>query len=372
MAVYLPLWQIAVLCILIPVIAFFIGILSQSLIRKFTARLQGRRGPWYIVPKSLRPVIGSTRIMQPFWDIMKLMYKQTFIPSTAQRKIFVTAPFLAAASLVIAIWFIPVIGVSPFGPFEFSLIVVLYLLIAVPLSIVVSGATSSSPWGAIGSYREVTLTLAYELPFIFGVFSTAMMTGLLTPVYGGIPQLPGSLSLTDIIIFQSQHSISLFGFNVPALFLLLNPFSALAVMVSLIGKLQIKPMDIPDADVEVVSGAYTEYTGKLLGVYEIAKVLLLFISLTLFIDIFLGGALISADYFGVPSFIWSGVVFAAEIIVILFIVSILNAANARFRIDQAFTWYMKWPLALSLIGLAWPYIMVSLSAIGINVGITIV
>ncbi|MEM2906791.1 MAG: complex I subunit 1 family protein, partial [Candidatus Odinarchaeota archaeon] len=326
MAVYLPVWQIIVSCFLLPVAAFFFGILFQSLIRKFTARFQGRRGPWYIVPKSLRPVVGSTRIMQPFWDIMKLMYKQTLIPSTAQRKIFISAPFVASISLVIAIWFIPVIGISPFGPFEFSLIVTLYLMLIVPLTIVASGAASSSPWGALGSYREVILTLAYELPFIFGIFSTAMLTGILTPVYGTLPPLPGSPSLTDIVNFQAQHSISVLGYKIPAYFLIVNPFSAIAIIMSLIGKLKIKPMDIPDAEVEVIAGSYTEYTGKLLGFYEIAKILLLFVSLTLFIDMYLGGALVTINYFGVPSFIWSGIVFGVEMIILILIVSIINAA----------------------------------------------
>ncbi len=372
MAVYLPLWETVIICFTLPVAGFFLGVLFQSLIRKFTARFQGRRGPWYIVPKSLRPVVGSTRILQPFWDIMKLMYKQTLIPSTAQRKIFMSAPFVAAASLIIAIWFIPVIGVSAFGPFEFSLIVTLYLMLIVPLTIVASGAASSSPWGAIGSYREVILTLAYELPFIIGIFSTAMLTGILTPVYGGLPLIPGSLSITDIVNFQASHSISFFGFKIPAFFIILNPFAAVAILMSLIGKLKIKPMDIPDAEVEVIAGAYTEYTGKLLGVYEMAKIFLLFVSLTLFIDMYLGGALITVDYLGVPSFIWSGIVFGVEAIILILIISVVNAANARFRIDQAFTWYMKIPLALSLIGLVWPYIMVSLAGAGVNIGISIV
>ncbi|MHA1754400.1 MAG: complex I subunit 1 family protein [Candidatus Odinarchaeia archaeon] len=372
MAIYYPLWQIIIACLIIPIVAFFIGILMSSLFRKFVARFQGRRGPWYIVPKALRPIVGSSRILQPFWDILKLLYKETIIPSTAQKKIFVSAPFFASACLIIALWFLPIMGISPFGPFEFSLIIVLYMLVAVPLSLVVGGVTSSSPWGALGSIREVTMTLAYELPFVFGIFSIALMTGLVNPVYGGIPVLPGSLSLMDIVNFQSQHYISFLGVNIPAVFIILNPFAAAAIMTSLIGKLQIKPMDIPEAEVEVVSGALTEYSGKLLGVFEIAKILLLFISITMFIDMFLGGAVIKTNYLNIPSIVWSGIVFGIEIIIIILLLSLIQAANPRFRVDQAFTWYMKMPLALSLIGLAWPYILASLGTLGVNVGIYLV
>jgi NADH-quinone oxidoreductase subunit H len=372
MAIYLPIWQIIILCIAVPVVSFFFGILYTSLFRKFTARLQGRTGPWFIVPKSLRPIVGATRILQPFWDIVKLMYKQTLVPSTAARKVFILAPFVTSFFLILTLWFLPIIGISPFGPFEFSLIIFLYMLVGAPLSIVLSGATSSSPWGSIGSHREVTMSLAAEIPFVFGVFSIAMMTGLITPVFDIIPDIPGSLSLLDIIQFQNQHFISFFGFNIPAYFLILNPFAAVAVMASLIGKLQIKPMDIVEAEVEIVSGAYTEYSGKLLGIYEITKVLMLFILLTFFIDLFLGGAVISTDYFGIPWFIWSGIVFGIESIVIILILSIIHAANPRFRPDQAFYWYMKVPLLLSLIGFIWPYIIVWLSSVGVNVGIVLI
>ncbi|MHA1408951.1 MAG: complex I subunit 1 family protein [Candidatus Odinarchaeia archaeon] len=372
MAVYLPIWQIIILCVALPLVAFFIGILFSSLLRKFTARLQGRTGPYYIVPKSLRPVVGASRILQPFWDIMKLMYKQTIIPATAHKKVFTAAPFFASACVIIALWFLPIIGITPFGPFEFSLIVVLYMMVAIPISVVISGATSSSPWGAMGSLREVMMVLAYEIPFLFSIFSVALMTGLITPTYGGIPILDGSLSLQDIVQFQGAHYISFFGFNVPAWFLILNPFAAVAVMMSLIGKLQIKPMDIPEAEVEIIAGAYTEYSGKLLGVYEIVKMLLLFLSITLFIDMFLGGALITVDYFGVPWFIWSGILFGVMAIILVLILSVVNASNARFRADQAFKWYMKLPLVLSLIGFAWPYIIAALGGIGINVGIILV
>ncbi|MHA1237772.1 MAG: complex I subunit 1 family protein [Candidatus Odinarchaeia archaeon] len=373
MAVYLyDLWLIILLCAVLPLIAFFVGIFFASFFRKFTAMLQSRRGPWFIVPKSLRPVVGATRIMQPFWDIMKLMYKQTLIPSVAKRKAFVIAPFFSLACLIIALWFIPIAGVTPLGPFEFGLIIVLYMFVSIPLSLVVSGTISTSPWGVLGSIREVLMTLSYELPFLFGIFSIALMYGLPNATFAGlVPLLPGSLSIWDIVRFQGTYTLNILGFKIPAFFLILNPFAAVAVISSLIGKLGIKPMDIPDAEVEVVSGAYTEYTGKLLGVYEIVKIFLFFEAITLFIDLFIGGGILWYDYFGIPSLVWNAILFTAEAVVIIFILSIIHVANPRFRSDQAFAWYMRWPLILSLIGLFWPYFLAALSTLNLPIPISL-
>lgn len=346
-------------CIVIPIIAFFGGVLCWFAVRKFTARMQSRLGPLLSVPKPLRPVVGSTRILQTFWDILKLFYKETIIPATARKKLFVTMPYFALICMIIATWFIPIAGVSPFDQFSFSLLVIMYLMLVIPLAFVVGGVASSSPWGVLGSAREVKLVLAYEIPFVLGVFSVALMAGF--PAASGdlIPTLPGTLSLAELVVFQTTHQIDFLGILLPAWFIILNPFSTVAVFLSLIGKVGLKPMDISDAEVEIVAGAYTEYSGKLLGIHEMIRTFLLFLLVTLFVDLFLGGGVVRVAFLGIPSLVWSILVYLIESIVVLLFLSIANAANPRFRIDQAFKWYLKLPLALAMTGLAWTFLFAS-------------
>lgn len=357
-------------CIVIPIVAFFGGVLCWFAIRKFTARMQARLGPLLSVPKPLRPVVGSTRILQPFWDILKLFYKESVIPATARKRLFVTMPYVALICTILVTWFIPIAGVSPFDQFSFSLLVVMYLMVVVPLAFVVGGVASSSPWGVLGSSREVKLVLAYEIPFVLGVFSVALMAGF--PAASGdlLPSLPGTLSLAELVVFQTTHQLNFFGVLLPAWFIILNPFSAAAVFLSLIGKIGLKPMDISDAEVEIVAGAYTEYSGKLLGIHEMVHTFLLFITTTLFVDLFLGGGAVRVPFFGIPSLVWSIIVYAIMMVITLLVLSIVNTANPRFRIDQAFKWYLKLPLALAIIGLAWTYIfassMINVPGIGIT------
>lgn len=293
-----------------------------------------------LVPGPLRPLIGSSRLLQPLWDILKLLYKETIIPETASKKLFKTAPIFALGCLIVATLFIPIAGHSPFDQFEFSLVVVLYLIIAVPLAIVLGGSASSSPWGAVGSRREAELMLAYEVPLIISIFSVAIITD--------------SLSLAEIVRFQTTIRV----------FLLLNPFAALAALLSMVGMLHLKPFDIPEAEVELVAGPFTEYSGKLLGVWEMVKVFLIFISATFYVNLFLGGGVVTFLPSGLAAIIASVTVFIMEAGIVVFVYTVVHVANPRYRIDQSFRWYMKIPLVLAVLGLIWAYMVTYLITFG--------
>jgi NADH-quinone oxidoreductase subunit H len=329
MASYSPISWTIVALILIPIAAFVLSIIYSYELRKIAARLQGRRGPYLIVPKQVRSVLGISRVWQPLYDILKLLYKETRVPTTANRSLFKTAPYIALASLIASLYFVPIAGFSPFGQFEFSIVVISYLILVIPLSLTVGGSSSSSPWGAIGAQREAELTLAYKVPQTLGIFALAITAN--------------TLSISNLIEFQNQ--------TIP--FILLNPFAAVTVFITFMGTLQIKPFDIPEAEVEIITGPATEYSGRLLGILEIMRTLLLFFVPTLFIDLFLGGAIIGT--FTNPNYPFSMVLFILESVIIVLIAAIIQVFNPRYRVDQAFKWFSRFPLVLGVIAIIWAY-----------------
>ena len=76
---------------------FVIGMLLCGIDRKLVARMQKRVGP---------------PILQPFYDFFKLMGKETIIPYAANRAMFLCAPLLGLAALVVIQLFVPVFGFS--------------------------------------------------------------------------------------------------------------------------------------------------------------------------------------------------------------------------------------------------------------------
>lgn len=297
-----------------PVLAFCLGILLAFNMRKVFARIQSRRGPLVLLPKRWRD-INRTKVFQPLYDILKLLSKSTILPTTA-TPFFVAGPLLALAFALALPLFVPVAG-SAFD-YSFSIVVVFYLLIGVTMCVIIGGTASASLFAAIGGVREIELMLANEIPFILGTFALAIWYKTLSV----------------------QHMM---GPN-----LLYNPFAAAAFFIAMLVKLHVRPFDIAEADSEIVGGLTTEYSGKLLGVLEITKIVVLFSLSALFVDLFLW---VPGDW--ALSGIEAWALFLVEVFLVSVAVGTVNALFARFRIDQATKWLFTGSTALGIVAIAW-------------------
>ena len=294
--------------------------------RKLYARMQSRLGPLFVMYRELRGLLGSSRLLQPIYDVAKLWGKQTIVPKTARKTLFKLAPVLALCAASATVLLTPACGVSVLGGFEFSLIAIIYLLTVVSFSWILGAAASSSYWGAIGGRREAELFLGCEVPLIISLFSAAI--------------LARSESIHELIQFQR-------GF-LPII--LLNPFAAFAAFFAMLGKLHLKPFDIPAAEVEIVAGPFTEYSGKLLAVIYFTRMFLFYLLPAVFVDAFLSGGL----FFTGVLYPLNIPVFLGFCFLLMFLLSAIHTAMPRYRIDQGFKFYLKyiWPVAFAGLALS--------------------
>ncbi|MGP3667290.1 MAG: complex I subunit 1 family protein [Candidatus Bathyarchaeota archaeon] len=291
--------------------SFLLGGMYDWLKRKLEARIQSRRGPPFY---------------QSFADVFKLFFKEQIIPITAYKPYMVIAPLLSLASLLCAVTLIPFGLPSPVG-FAGDVIVIAYFLIIPSIALVIAGGSSSSPYGAVGASREVSLLIAEELPFVLAVLAPAIVVK--------------SLSLWEIVNYQIRNTW----------FLVLNPFAAVVLFICLLAKLALRPFDVSEAEQEIIAGPYVEYGGPLYGVFRLSIFVKWVVFSALFTNLFLGGG----D--GLP-FPWNVLWFLAKMTFVVVLMVIVHTANPRFRIDQAFKWYLTGILGLSLAGLILAVIMV--------------
>lgn len=295
--------------------ALAVGLLFKGLDRRVEARLQRRVGP---------------PLVQPLLDIAKLLTKETLIPKTAVRSVFLAAPVVGFAGMAVCAAFIPVPGVFD-GLYNMGDLLVLFYLLPIPaIAIMLGGSASSSPFGAIGFSREMLMMLAYETPLLMILLAVAMLVGKATGT-------GAEFSLLAIVDWQ-QGSGSL-GFNpvmIPAL---------LAYLIFLPGTMGVPPFDIPEAETEVLEGPLLEYGGPLLALFQIGSALKTFVVLGLGVALFFPGTI---SDFWIVNLIWF--VFKCLVLMLLSL-TLVKSATGRFRIDQAFRFYVKVPTALALVSL---------------------
>nr|WP_318381430.1 complex I subunit 1 family protein [uncultured Enterobacter sp.] len=293
--------------------ALLFGLLLKGIDRIAVARLQRRIGP---------------PLLQPFFDIIKLMRKETLVPEGAPRGLFLALPAVGVGSMLVAIALIPIAGVyQPFTGLG-DLLVLLYLLTVPAVVLMLAGSSSGSVFGAIGFSREMALVLAYEGPLLMALAAVAIKTGL---AQGGWV----SFSLADIVAYQQQHGAFLF-----------DPWMwpALAAYIAFMpANLGVAPFDIPEAESEVLEGPILEYTGPGLALFHLMSALKTLVVVGLGITLFCPNG---------PSGFAGVVVFLLKCLLVAGICkTLLRATVGRMRIDQAFLFYLKWPELLGVIGL---------------------
>ncbi|MFC1501472.1 complex I subunit 1 family protein [Elusimicrobiota bacterium] len=278
------------------------GFIAEYADRKLYAKMQNRIGPpWF----------------QPFADFIKLIGKEEIVPQAADAGMFKILPVFAVTAVVSSFLYIPLWKTTSLFSFDGDIIVVLYLLTIPTLTFALGGWHSTSPYAGIGAMRALTQLFAYEVPLFMAILSPAV--------------LANTWSLTKMINFYQQNPTYIF-FNIIAF---------VVALAAIQGKLEKVPFDAPEAETEIVAGAFTEYSGKYYAMFRMA----------ISMELVVGAALIAAVFlpFGFKfGPIIGFLVFLVKTFFIIFLLAVIRTAYARLRIDQVvtFCWKFLAPIAL--------------------------
>jgi len=279
--------------------------------RRVLGFLQDRLGP---------NRVGWEGSLQVLADMIKIMFKQDWTPSFVDRPIFVAAPLIVMATVLLGfavIPFTPGFGIAP--DLNIGLLFFLGMTSLSVYGVVLAGWASNSKFALLGGLRAAAQMISYEVFMGLAVI--------------GVVMLAGSFSLGDIVRAQAH-----LWFVVPqclgfSLFLIAG-----------IAEAHRLPFDLPEGENELGAGFHTEYSSMKFGMF--------------FIGEYAGIALISALtvvlYFGgwngpvLPPAIW----FAVKTAGFIFLFILLRAALPRPRYDQLMSYGWKLMLPLAILNLA--------------------
>ena len=283
--------------------------------RKLIGRFQARYGP---------NRAGPIGYMQPLADVVKLIFKEDFVPAGANRLLFQIAPMISVFAAVSAVAVIPFGGDVEILGYNVPLvgadlnIGVLFLFALSGLGfygLILGGWASGNKYSLLGAARTAAQLVSYEVAMGLSVIGVIMMAQ--------------SLSLVDIVHAQQDSTW----------YILFQPLGFLIFLTAAVAETNRAPFDLPEAESELVSGYHTEYGGLKFAMFFLAEYVNMIIISALGATLFLGG------YSGpfLPGFLW----LIIKIAVLLFLFIWLRATLPRLRYDRLmkFGWKILLPLA---------------------------
>ncbi len=286
-----------------------LGLVASWIVRKVSALVQWRVGP---------------PVLQPFYDVAKLLGKEILVPQAANRFVFMGAPLVGLAGVLVLSTMLWRVAIEPSSLFVGDIIVVIYLMVLPSLALILGSSASASPHATIGASREMKLVMGYELPLVMALVVVIIKTG-------------GQLNLAAIA--EQAPALSISGM--------------LAFLVSLLcvqAKLGFIPFDMAEAETELGGGVLMEYSGALLAVWKVMQAMML-VALPLFlVTVFLGGFEMNS---------WTG---AGKYVLVLVLIILIKNTNPRVRIDQAMKFFWVY-CGIALV------VAIILATIGNNYGI---
>jgi NADH-quinone oxidoreductase subunit H len=216
--------------------------------------------------------IGPDRV-GPFGSLLsvvhglKVLSKEDFSPTSADRLVFTLAPIAVFMSTVMALLVIP-FAPGLFGQ-DFN-IGLLYLFAVSGMTVVgllMAGWSSFNKYSLVGGLRSAAQVISYEIPL------TLSVVGLLL--------LAGTMSLNQITLNQAGWFTNWYVFQ--------QPLGALIFFIAATAEANRTPFDLTEADSEIVAGFATEYSGMRYGFFYFAEYVNVFVVSALMVALFFGG-----------------------------------------------------------------------------------
>jgi NADH-quinone oxidoreductase subunit H len=274
--------------------------------RRLLAVWQDRLGPNRVGPLGLFQVVA---------DMIKMFFKEDWIPPFADKLVFVLAPTIVFITMLTGF------AVIPFAPgvgiidFNFGLLYFLALTSLSVYSVVLAGYASNNKYSMLGGLRAAAQTVSYEVFMGISIM--------------GVVMLSGTFNLREIVEAQRDG------------WFILPQFAGFVVfLVASVAESRRAPFDLPEAEQELIAGFHTEYSGMKFGMFFVGEYLGITLTSAMIVTLFFGG------WLGpwLPPLVW----FCLKTTIGILFFILLRGSLPRPRYDQlmSFGWKVMLPVAL--------------------------
>lgn len=279
--------------------------------RRLLGLWQDRYGPNRVGPFGLGQVIA---------DMIKIFFKEDWLPPFVDKATFILAPFLAMSMMMLGFAVIPITDTLGVGDMNIGLLFFLAIAGLAVYAVMLGGWSSNSKYSLLGGLRSTAQTISYEV-----FMGLALM---------GVVMQAGSFNLREIV--EAQKDV----WNVGPQFL-----GFLAWLPAAFAVTHRTPFDLPEAESELVQGYHTEYSGMKFGMFMVSEYVGIVMVAALTTTLFFGGW--HGPFAFIPPIVW----FMGKTFLFMVSYILVRASLPRPRYDQIMAAGWKVCLPLSLVNL---------------------
>ena len=303
--------------------------------RKIWAAIALRRGP---------NVVGPWGVLQSFADGLKVFLKETIVPTSANKGLFLVAPIISF-TVALIVWAVI--------PFDAGVVLadvnigLLYILAASSLGVygvIVAGWASNSKYPFFSALRAAAQMVSYEVSIGFVLITVVLYAG--------------TFNLSEIVLAQQGHKLfgllNGYGFN-PLLFPM-----AVVFLISSMAETFRTPFDLVEAESELVAGFQTEYSSMSFALFWLGEYGNVILMCALNAILFWGGWLPPINWeplYWIPGVLW----LFAKMLLFFFVFGWVRATVPRYRYDQLMRlgWKIFLPLSITFVVLVSGWLMLT-------------
>jgi NADH-quinone oxidoreductase subunit H len=305
---WLPIWTLVkVVVIAVPLILCVAYLTYWE--RKVIGWMQVRIGP---------NRVGPFGLLQPFADVLKMLFKEIVVPSGASRALFFIAPMLALAPALAAWAVIPFTDTLVLADINAGLLYILAMTSMGVYGIILAGWASNSKYAFLGCLRSAAQIVSYEIAMGFALV--------------GVLMAANSLNLGEIVAGQEGGAAYWYIWPLLPLFVV--------YLVSGIAETNRHPFDVAEGESEIVAGFHVEYSGISFALFFLAEYMNMILIAALTATMFLGGwlsplpILNDVEILGGHPFGDGIGWFVIKVVFVLLIFLWVRATFPRYRYDQ--------------------------------------
>ncbi len=276
--------------------------------RRMLAAWQDRYGP---------NRVGPFGIFQVLADMIKIFFKEDWIPPFADKTVFFIAPAIILATVLMSFAIIPFTPEIMVIDLNIGILFFLAMSSLGAYSLVLGGWASNNKYSLLGGLRTASQMITYEVFMGLSLMGVVMMAS--------------SLNLREIVEAQKEM-----WFFVPQI------LGFVVFFIAGLAETHRLPFDIPEAESELIAGFHSEYSGMKFGMFFVGEYVGVTLISALIVTLFFGGWL-GPDF--LPPAVW----FLIKMFIFILIFVLLRASLPRPRYDQlmGYGWKILLPLSLA-------------------------